>query len=367
MLKNSLTWLPDYLFKPNKNKAKGLSHIIFCVVDHFEPKWGNPDFDSQRKRIDLWGMRYQKISLSHKDSDGSHPRHTFFYPQEEYEKEHLEKLATLCKQGFGEVEIHLHHDNDSAEGLKEKIEDFKLKLLNHDLLSQDKQGLIRYGFIHGNWALDNSRKDGRYCGVNKELEVLRDTGCYADFTLPSAPSDTQTAKINSIYYAKDTTGPKSHNAGVDVKAGREPSGDLMIIQGPLVLNWKRRKFGIFPKIENSGITLENPPTKNRIDLWVKQNICVIGKPEWIFIKVYTHGLQENNLTDGYFDNIDLMFSYLEEKYNNGIDFKLHYVTARQMYNIVKAAEAGCSGNPGVYRDFEIVSRVGKNNPQMRVV
>ena len=42
--------------------------------------------------------------------------------------------------------------------------------------------------------------------VNNELEILRDTGCYADFTMPSAPHPTQTWKINSIYSASDRPG-----------------------------------------------------------------------------------------------------------------------------------------------------------------
>ena len=52
-------------------------------------------------------------------------------------------------------------------------------------------GELRFAFIHGNWSLDNSRPDGRWCGLNNELILLRELGCYADFTLPSAPSDTQ--------------------------------------------------------------------------------------------------------------------------------------------------------------------------------
>ncbi len=33
--------------------------------------------------------------------------------------------------------------------------------------------------------------------------------------------------------------------------------------------------------------------------------------------------------------------------------RLHYVTARELYNVIKAAEAGRSGNPGALRDFQI--------------
>jgi hypothetical protein len=48
--------------------------------------------------------------------------------------------------------------------------------------------------------------------------------------------------------------------------------------------------------------------------------------------------------------MDETLSYLETAYNDGVRYCLHYVTAREMYNIIKAAEAGASGNPAVYRE-----------------
>jgi hypothetical protein len=38
-------------------------------------------------------------------------------------------------------------------------------------------------------------------------------------------------------------------------------------------------------------------------------------------------------------------------YNDGTNYVLHYVTAREVYNIIKAAEAGMQGDPGQYRDY----------------
>jgi hypothetical protein len=46
-----------------------------------------------------------------------------------------------------------------------------------------------------------------------------------------------------------------------------------------------------------------------------------------------------------------MCDYLESKYNDGENYVLHYVSAREMYNIAKAAEAGESGNPHQFRDY----------------
>ena len=48
-----------------------------------------------------------------------------------------------------------------------------------------------------------------------------------------------------------------------------------------------------------------------------------------------------------------MHRYLDEHYNDGKNFKLHYVTAREMYNIIKAAEADEAGSPGDFRDYLI--------------
>ena len=331
----------------------------YIYFSHFatitSPQWGKAEYHKEVERVDRWCRDYPILAAKHTDADGCCPKHTFFYPQEEYRKEHLDKLVDLCRKGFGEIEIHLHHDNDTAEGLSSKISEF-LDVLSraHNAVPHDESGMPKFAFIHGNWALDNSRNDGRWCGVDNELAVLSQLGCYADFTLPSAPSDTQTRKINSIYYAKGKDGKsKSHNWGVDVEVGKPPSGDLMIIQGPLCLNWKERKYGLIPRIENSDIRLNSPPTNHRVDLWVKSAIRVKKQPQWLFIKIHTHGTQESDIDTLLGDPVDSMFSYLESRYNDGKNYVLHYVSAREMYNIAAAAEAGKKGDPGKFRDFKI--------------
>ncbi|MEW6324483.1 MAG: hypothetical protein AB1515_03755, partial [Nitrospirota bacterium] len=167
----------------------------------------------------------------------------------------------------------------------------------------------------------------------------RETGCYADFTLPSAPSETQTRRINSIYYATDDpVRPKSHDDGVAVAKSRPPSGDLMIIQGPLTLNWQRRKLGIFPKVENGEIAYHNPASRQRIRLWIDQAISVEGAEELIFIKVHTHGAQDRNiralLRQG---GLARLYEELESICKEE-GYRLHYVTAYELFQAVKAIE-----------------------------
>ena len=322
----------------------GCVHLFVCIADHFEPALNQASLAQQRARVDEWIRRYPVLSARHRDADGRPPQHTFFYPAEDYCAEHLDRLAELCRAGFGDVEVHVHHDRDTSAGLRDKLLHFTRTLHErHGLLRRELDGRISYGFIHGNWALDNSHPDGRWCGVNDELRVLRDTGCYADFTFPSAPSPTQTTKINSIYYAVDDPArPKSHDTGVDARVGGGPVGDLLLVQGPLTLDWGARKWGLFPRIENGDLSGDNPPSPRRADLWLRQRIHVVGRPEWVFIKLHTHGADERNVEALLGPSMDQTLTYLERTFNDGTRFRLHYVTAREMVDVIRAAESDAS-------------------------
>ena len=364
MFKNIDIWIGEYLrglLEENlkKRDMKNDSvHILFSLCDHFEPYWNNNDHKKAYERVENWVQNYPKISLNHYDSQGEHPKHTFFYPFEEYRRNLLDMLAGVCKNGFGEVEIHLHHDNDTSENLRKTLEEYKNILSNeHKLLAIDRTtSEVKYGFIHGNWALDNSRNDGRWCGVNDEISVLLNTGCYADFTLPSAPSDTQTKTINSIYYAVDDPQmPKSHNTGNVAIAGKQNKEGLLCIQGPLSLNFNWRKFGIFPRIENANIAYDIPVNRNRIDLWKKQYVHVKNRPDIIFIKLHTHGTQEKNMEYFFKHNgLDNLYSELETYCDTRPGINLHYVTPRQMYNVVKGLEVKQDAELGDLLEFELI-------------
>ena len=333
-------------------------HLLFCFVDHFEPLWKQARDETGTERISRWIKSYERAAPQHMDSDGRCPRHTYFFPLEQYRGAFLNVLAEHCKKGFGEIEFHLHHDNDTPQNLTDTLEHFKSVFAEHGLLGLDKAGRIRYGFIHGNWALDNAHPQGRFCGVNNELTILRETGCYADFTLPSAPSATQTSTINSLYYAiDDPVRPKSHDAGIGLRAGRSEPTDkkcLMIIQGPLMLDWNWRLYGIFPRIENGEISGSHPSMRHRLKLWIRASIAVAGRPDWIFIKVHTHGCADDNY-DQLFEREGFrrLHSYIRELAKENSAVKYHYVTAREMYNIIKAAEAAEVGSPFDFRDYSI--------------
>ncbi len=357
-------WLIPYCLQTAKRRAPARGqrvHLLLCLADHYEPKLGKAPPEQAQRRVERWVNEYPKLFGEFRDSDGRPPRHSFFYPEEEYEPEYLDALAGLCQEGFGEVEIHLHHDHDTAESLREKLLSFKERLVvRHGLLSRDRQtGEVAYGFIHGNWALCNSRPDGRWCGVDNELTVLRETGCYADFTMPSAPDPTQTSTLNSIYYACDRPGKrKSHDQGVKVGRGAAPDDALMLIQGPLLLNWSNRKWGILPRLENGCVQHSQPPSLERLALWLKACVQVPTRPDWYFVKLHTHGANEKNM--------DVLLGEPMREFHRGLarlarensDFEYHYVTAREMYNLARAAEANWSGEVEAARDHVLVSAAG---------
>jgi hypothetical protein len=354
-------WLVPYLLQAPRRRAPAPGeevHLLLCIADHYEPQAGGAPAEVARARVRRWLEDYPRNLGRFTDSDGRRPRHTFFYPLEEYEPEHIDALAELCAAGFGEVEAHLHHDGDTAEGLRQKLLWFKEVLAaRHGLLSRHRHtGELAYGFVHGNWALCNARPDGRHCGVNDELEVLRQTGCYADFTLPSAPSPTQVATINRLYYATDRPGrPRSHERGVEVGRGPAPAGALLLIQGPLLLDWRRRKWGLLPRLENGCLQNSQPPAIERLPLWLKARVQVPGRPDWFFVKLHAHGACEEHHAALLGDDRVRFQQALAEHAARHANFHYHYVTAREMYNLVKAAEAGWTGGVAAALDYELVA------------
>lgn len=354
-------WLAPYVFESSRRSSPSRGspvHVLLCVADHFEPHNGGADERRATKRVRTWAHEYPNLSAEFQDSDGRPPQHSFFYPVEQYNREHVEMLAALCARGFGEFEVHLHHDHDTSDHLRETLETYtRILAQRHALLAREKKtGRIRYGFIHGNWALDNSRPDGRWCGVNNELDVLRQTGCYADFTLPSAPSPTQTRQINSIYYAcDDPLKPKSHDVGIRAGTGPVPAEALMLIQGPLLLDWHRRKWGGLPGIENGCLQHTQPPSAHRLDLWLRARIQVPARPDWFFIKLYTHGAPEENQRVLLHEPMREFHRLLARRAAADPRFFFHYVTAREMYNLARAAEAGWTGTVEGARDYELVA------------
>jgi hypothetical protein len=347
--KNMGYWLHAYLVPAQPREAANDDnplHIFLAICDHWEPQLNGASPTVAMAKVERWVQEYPQRYAEFRDSDGRTPQHTFFFPAEEYRPEYLDKIGELCRAGYGDVDVHLHHKDDSAAALEDKLDAFRKTLFDrHGLLRKDpRTGEIGYGFIHGNWALCNSAPDGAWCGVDQELSVLLKTGCYADFTMPSAPSPTQTRTINSIYYARDIPGQrKSHDVGIIASVGRPaPRDHLLMIQGPLTLDWEQRRAGILPRIENGDVTAGRAMSMRRLKHWLSAGVHVRGQPNWLFVKLHTHGCNDANMEAWLRDEMLQFHRGLSSMAQQDRRFNYHYVTAWQMAQLVHQAEAGAT-------------------------
>jgi hypothetical protein len=339
-------WLPGYFRDRTRRLARRtqVRRLWVAITDHYEPLCQKASVGTALRRVARWEEIWPKIASSApRDTAGNTPRYSFFYPQEEYRRELLDPLAAMTSQGFGDVEVHIHHHNETAKGFTSKMSDFCRRLRDDHGLLHDHRGRMVFGFIHGNWALDNSRPDGLDCGLTGEIELLRDLGCYADFTMPSIPSPTQSRIVNQIYWCTGTPGrPKAFDRGIEASVGGGSMGDLLMITGPAGLRFGGR---IVPRIEMGEIAHNDLPTKDRVGVWLDLAPQVGDE---MFLKLHTHGAREDNAdallgTATRASGLDQMFRWLhEETQRRGIE--LRWASAYEMFCAVEALTGPL--NPG---------------------
>ena len=206
-------WLAPYVKDRLRKRMRPIKpkRAWVAITDHYEPHGhGCVAGDRSRAAWREWREKWPRIAEdAPRDASGQRPQYSFFYPQEEYQRELLDGIAEIVRLGVGDVEVHLHHHNEQREAFIQKITEFCRRLTDDHGLLRQHEGRTVFGFIHGNWALDNSRPDGLCCGLNGEIALLRDLGCYADFTMPSAPSPTQGRVVNQIYWCTNNPRPSS--------------------------------------------------------------------------------------------------------------------------------------------------------------
>jgi len=355
--------LPPYIWqRMARRPPAGRVHLIIAIADHFEPSSLPGDFagyaphEIQQQRVENWCAQYPQNFREFRDNDDRPFIHTYFYPAEQYDRSQVEQIADLCHAGWGEIEIHLHHgvtESATAESTRHQLVNFRDALgRDHGCLSYEAgDNSPRYAFVHGNFALANSA-GGFACGVDNEMQILAETGCYVDMTYPtSAFHPAQISKLNSIYECALPLHKRApHRQGNGLRAGHEVSTLPFLIQGPWALDFDRQSRNGMGRIEDGALTAANPPSIRRLQLWKRAAIAVNGRPDWLFIKLDAHGMYPGdtetvlgNPTQSFVKELVLGAAERQET--------LHFVSAREMANIALAASDGREGNPGDYRDY----------------
>lgn len=335
--RNAHLWLPGYLQSRWRRYRETPPRTVWVTIaDHFEPLWKKPSATVAGGRVALWRREWPAIAGRHRDTTGRPPQYGFFYPEEEYRPELLEPLAEMSRMGIADVEVHLHHDDDTGPAFVEKVTRFTETLHARHGLLRRHEGRLAFGFIHGNWALDNGRPDGRWCGVNDEISLLRDLGCYADFTMPAAPDPSQGGLVNTIFrVTDDPRRPRSYETGIPVVAGTPAVGDLTLIPGPLGVLW-RPEGRWKPRLDTGELAAYARPTLERIRLWLSVAPRIAGHS---FVKLFAHGAQENNAASLLGGDLDRLFTGLRQVCSEA-GTELRYLTAWEMWQVVEALREG---------------------------
>ena len=295
--RNAQLWFPGWM----RSRARNAAHqfdatrpvtLWLMFADHYEPLWARPTPAVAHARVARWTSQWPRIADAQLDDLGRPARWTFFYPEEQYAPDLLEPLAGLVRRGIADVEVHIHHDGEGEADFVTRMRRFVNTLHGaHGLLHRREDRPV-FGFIHGNWALDNSHPEGRWCGLNNEITLLRELGCYADFTMPAAPNPCQTRLVNAAYWAVDDIArPKSHDSGVLVVPGETaPPDALLCVQGPLTLRHHPR-WRVLPSLEVGELAGYAAPSSERARRWLDA-APRIGND--VFLKLFTHGAPESN-------------------------------------------------------------------------
>jgi hypothetical protein len=326
-------WLPGYVRdRLARWQSAPPKRVWVLFTDHYEPGWSGASPDCALARVRSWSERWPEIAARHQDSAGRPPRYTFFYAEEQYRPELLDPLAEMTEAGIADVEVHLHHDGEGERDFVDRIATFTGRLRRRHGLLRLHNGRVAFGFIHGDWALDNSGPAGRHCGLNNELILLRDLGCYADFTFPSVPHPSQPRLVNTIYWATDDPAqPKSYDSGDAAMPGGKFAGDLLIVPGPLALSFRGGR--LLPRIETGELAAHNRIAPERVRL------CLGAAPrigDDVFLKFFAHGAPEHNAKALLDRDLGVVLQEVEHL-SRTRGFELRYASAWEMRQAIDAA------------------------------
>jgi len=358
--KHSDYWFPSYardLVQGRYGSPEQTEHLFLLMCDHWEPGRGAEGLT----RADHWLDAFESIADEHRDTQGRIFQYSWFYPIDNLEPAVLDRLADSVFEGYGEIEVHWHHRHDDSASFARDLSAALPEFTRVGALISEPDIQPRFAFIHGNWTLDNSGAP-RLCGISDEISILQRHGCYADFTFPALGTSAQPSTINRVFYALDTSRPKSYEENpVLARAGRDGTG-LMLIPGPLGLDFRNPlvliEYAALDDAEGTGLTgkLGKPEEfadyfrPHRVDLWNRLGVGVEGVPEWVFVKIHAHGVQHRDIVLG--GEMDAMLTAVED-YCRKRQIQLHYVTAREAFNLVKAAEKQLDGPPQRFYDLVI--------------
>jgi hypothetical protein len=107
-------------------------------------------------------------------------------------------------------------------------------------------------------------------------------------------------------------------------------------------------------VDDGDIHPAMPANATRVQRWVNARVHVAERPDWVFVKTWGHSASTREDMEEFLGgHFDAALAELERNFNDGRRYVLHYVTAREAYNLAMAAASGAKGDPSAYYDATI--------------
>ncbi len=324
----------------DREKTAFPKDIVVAFIFICRPYGGSP--------VDLNTVLTELADLAsdHTDSDSVHLKMTFALHSLYSDSVEFSILSQWCGDQSSELELLLPCEVLKGRLFREALHR-SVKRLNSLGWARTIDAEIRLAVVR-----ERCENEHEWISLQRQIRALKDIGCYADMSFPDIGIRDQPVRINTICYMSSVASDPFVDR-MALRTGEVGIGDLVVIDGPLLIDWTdwRHRFG--PLVEDGRLTPMNPPDPCRAGSWIRANVHVIGQPNWIFAKLKIAEVSNVASVRKFREWLDRTLTYLETMYRDNEAYRLHYVTAREMYNISKAAEAGRTGDAGAFRNYII--------------
>lgn len=371
-------------------KLKQVDHLIYMHADHFEP--GSCPLDICNERLKIWTNDLKKLKI--KPSLFVFPSLLMDYRDGKIITRPSSLTSTIIKylkpmeNNGADINLHIHHERWTTSSvttepwitlLREKKVTDEQMLIAHiidvkKVFEDVGVDMTFWGFVHGMWGLNAS--DTRVCNIENEIIILKEYGCFGDFTFP-AGRPRCTPDMSGIFSVPDRIGKKIYNAGFKLKKGRNilqeqknflifyPTESYFYISlDGLLINRGERAY-YYASILNPDTFGENGQTIGTlcpedsleiIQEWILSSMII---DKTMIIKTHAHSMSnvfwqfadkiENQsplFQANHIERMDMLDKAIDERY-----IGMHYLTARQLNAFCIQIDKGESAS-GILKEIE---------------
>ena len=372
-------------------RLKDVNHIIYMHADHFEP--GACPIDICNERLKIWTNDLKKLKI--KPSLFVFPSFLMDYRDEKIITRPSSLTPTIIKylkpmeNNGADINLHIHHERWTTSSVttepwitlldKKKVTDEQM-LITH-IIDVKKAfedvgiDMTSWGFVHGMWGLNAS--DTRICNIENEIIILKEHGCFGDFTFP-AGRPRCTPDMSGIFSVPDKIGKKIYNTGFPLKKGRnrlqEQKNFLIFyptesyfyisIDGLLINRGKTAYYygSILDPVkytEDKKNTVGVPCPEDSLKIiqeWILSSMII---NRTMIIKTHAHSMgnvfwefngkienQSPLFQSNHVERMDMLDKAIDERH-----IKMHYLTARQLNDFCIQIDKGESTSD-IFKEIE---------------